>query len=133
MDLTPTPAHDSATREIAHKDQREAQGRPPSWTGRLMCPGVLLRITFALTFLVYARTVTFDWVFDDHLQVAMNPWLDSWRSLKLMFTLQSWAFSDFTMPAKFYRPMYLVWLLFFFNDSATTEIYSLSLHDSLPI
>ena len=76
-----------------------------------MCPGVLLRITFALTFLVYARTVTFDWVFDDHLQVAMNPWLDSWRSLKLMFTLQSWAFSDFTMPAKFYRPMYLVWLL----------------------
>jgi len=23
---------------------------------------------------------------------------DSWRSLKLMFTLQSWAFSDFTMP-----------------------------------
>src|SRR5258708_39323892 len=26
-----------------------------------------------------------------------------------------------------------VWSLFFFNDTATTEIYTLSLHDALPI
>ena len=25
------------------------------------------------------------------------------------------------------------WLCFFFNDTATTEIYTLSLHDALPI
>src|SRR6266516_6143814 len=37
-------------------------------------------------------------------------------------------------------PNYLIWLLigscflfFFFNDTATTEIYTLSLHDALPI
>src|SRR2546426_2318727 len=29
--------------------------------------------------------------------------------------------------------MYLIPLLFFFNDTATTEIYTLSLHDALPI
>src|SRR5688572_32693644 len=29
-----------------------------------------------------------------------------------------------------YRPIYL---FFFFNDTATTEIYTLSLHDALPI
>src|SRR2546429_6805545 len=29
--------------------------------------------------------------------------------------------------------MYLRWLFFFFNDTATTEIYTLSLHDALPI
>src|SRR3712207_9079399 len=28
---------------------------------------------------------------------------------------------------------YVVWLFFFFNDTATTEIYTLSLHDALPI
>ena len=28
---------------------------------------------------------------------------------------------------------YDVWLFFFFNDTATTEIYTLSLHDALPI
>src|SRR5258708_32797302 len=27
----------------------------------------------------------------------------------------------------------LLWRLFFFNDTATTEIYTLSLHDALPI
>src|SRR5437764_14542617 len=27
----------------------------------------------------------------------------------------------------------LLWFFFFFNDTATTEIYTLSLHDALPI
>src|ERR1039457_1198233 len=29
--------------------------------------------------------------------------------------------------------VYLWWFFFFFNDTATTEIYTLSLHDALPI
>src|SRR2546427_5730674 len=29
--------------------------------------------------------------------------------------------------------LYLIVLFFFFNDTATTEIYTLSLHDALPI
>src|SRR2546426_12571603 len=29
--------------------------------------------------------------------------------------------------------MYLICFFFFFNDTATTEIYTLSLHDALPI
>src|SRR5262249_42857830 len=85
--------------------------RKAKWLDRLTTGPVMLRVALVLTFLAYVRTVTFDWVFDDHYQVTMNPWLDSWGSLKQIFTLHSWAFSDFTMPAKFYRPMYLVWLL----------------------
>ena len=27
----------------------------------------------------------------------------------------------------------MIWMFFFFNDTATTEIYTLSLHDALPI
>src|SRR2546421_12727797 len=30
-------------------------------------------------------------------------------------------------------PLRLFFILFFFNDTATTEIYTLSLHDALPI
>src|SRR2546427_8142200 len=30
-------------------------------------------------------------------------------------------------------PLYLFYFFFFFNDTATTEIYTLSLHDALPI
>src|SRR5215471_3679365 len=29
--------------------------------------------------------------------------------------------------------LHTVWCFFFFNDTATTEIYTLSLHDALPI
>src|SRR5258707_14084615 len=32
-----------------------------------------------------------------------------------------------------YRPPSRILLFFFFNDTATTEIYTLSLHDALPI
>src|SRR2546427_12987088 len=30
-------------------------------------------------------------------------------------------------------PLFLLFFFFFFNDTATTEIYTLSLHDALPI
>src|SRR5258708_25401428 len=30
-------------------------------------------------------------------------------------------------------PLLLIFIFFFFNDTATTEIYTLSLHDALPI
>src|SRR6266498_5659143 len=33
----------------------------------------------------------------------------------------------------FYSGYYFVFFFFFFNDTATTEIYTLSLHDALPI
>src|SRR6266568_5384418 len=33
----------------------------------------------------------------------------------------------------FYASIFLVLFFFFFNDTATTEIYTLSLHDALPI
>src|SRR2546422_9551306 len=33
----------------------------------------------------------------------------------------------------FYDVSYILFFFFFFNDTATTEIYTLSLHDALPI
>ena len=32
-----------------------------------------------------------------------------------------------------YICIYIIYIFFFFNDTATTEIYTLSLHDALPI
>src|SRR5256885_6381594 len=39
------------------------------------------------------------------------------------------------VPSRFAPTPYgcKVWIFFFFNDTATTEIYTLSLHDALPI
>src|SRR5689334_24399346 len=40
-----------------------------------------------------------------------------------------------TRDETYHRPdiQYFLYYLFFFNDTATTEIYTLSLHDALPI
>src|SRR6266478_9459395 len=37
------------------------------------------------------------------------------------------------MLFSFVCPIFVSFLFFFFNDTATTEIYTLSLHDALPI
>src|SRR3712207_8635032 len=37
------------------------------------------------------------------------------------------------MSTYIYLLLHLLFLFFFFNDTATTEIYTLSLHDALPI
>src|SRR2546427_10617483 len=38
-----------------------------------------------------------------------------------------------TLIAAYYTPPLRIRFFFFFNDTATTEIYTLSLHDALPI
>src|SRR6202158_6545838 len=40
---------------------------------------------------------------------------------------------DTTNPPHIYLSCMLFFFFFFFNDTATTEIYTLSLHDALPI
>src|SRR5439155_19432476 len=44
--------------------------------------------------------------------------------------LRSLAYSAFSLLI---HPSYVFFFFFFFNDTATTEIYTLSLHDALPI
>ena len=69
-----------------------------------------LRVAFYSLLAVYLQTVTFDFVYDDHVAILLNPWLDSWSGLKHIFTGQLWGFSDAFIPARHYRPMYLAWL-----------------------
>ncbi|MGZ4815136.1 MAG: tetratricopeptide repeat protein [Terriglobales bacterium] len=73
-------------------------------------PAVLIRAAVGLMFVVYLRTITFDFVYDDHLQISLNPWLESWRQVPQYFTHQLWAFTDVHSPARYYRPLFMVWL-----------------------
>lgn len=70
----------------------------------------LLRLCFVAVIAVYAQSVLFDFVYDDHLALS-NPWLTSWSGLKPIFTQHSWAWNNVgTFPARHYRPMFLLWL-----------------------
>src|SRR5208283_5882450 len=42
-------------------------------------------------------------------------------------------FSFFLCFFSFFLPIFYFFFFFFFNDTATTEIYTLSLHDALPV
>src|SRR5439155_27325170 len=51
----------------------------------------------------------------------------------LTFISLSLSLASFTSTPSFFRYCDFLLISFFFNDTATTEIYTLSLHDALPI
>lgn len=81
----------------------------PLWD-RLLSADTILRLMFVLVFAAFLQTLTFELVYDDFTLITMNPWLQSVSGLKQIFTHHSWAFADGYVPARHYRPMFLVWL-----------------------
>ena len=66
--------------------------------------------------------------------IGLRGFLPS-SNLKIPEGFPSWIF-PFPFVEKgsiAYNPSLILQFLFFFNDTATTEIYTLSLHDALPI
>jgi tetratricopeptide (TPR) repeat protein len=64
----------------------------------------------ALTFLTYAVSLRFGFVYDDRVQIVANPWLASWRFVPRYFAENIGAFTG--QPGSgFWRPLFLLWLL----------------------
>src|ERR1022692_2795257 len=55
-----------------------------------------------------------------------------WPTQRLTTPLRL-SIEQHTQSAPSYRSAFCCFFFFFFNDTATTEIYTLSLHDALPI
>jgi len=86
-------------------------GRPVSLREWLLRPEVMVRLALTVVFLTYVRTVLFDFVFDDHLLILMNPWMESWRSVPHVLTHDLWGFQNFHAAKIYYRPLSLLWLM----------------------
>jgi hypothetical protein len=83
-----------------------------SQTGTLRNPAldqILPGVIVAATFLLFAGTISFDFVFDDRLQILQNPYILSWRFLPHYFTSNVWSFRP-GMVSNYYRPLFFVWL-----------------------
>ena len=98
----------TATRPVRFSEQVTG---PPHNPSRLS-PGVLLRIALGLTAAVYARTITFDFVFDDRIQITFNEFIQSLRFVPRYFVSQVHIIdlAHFQWPGKYYRPLFNVWL-----------------------
>ncbi len=92
------------------KEAERSTATRASLGGRALRPGVLLRVAFVLTFLAYLPSLAFDFVFDDFSQIVMDPWLQSWRSLPLIFTHDVWGYTASHTAANYYRPFFVLWL-----------------------
>jgi tetratricopeptide (TPR) repeat protein len=87
-----------------------ASATEPAIRQRWATSDVVLRMALLLAAAAYARTVTFDFVFDDHLQIALNPWIQAWRFVPHYFTGHVWSFEQPAWAGNYYRPLFLLWL-----------------------
>lgn len=72
---------------------------------RLALIGILLG-----TFLAYAPTLRYQFVYDDDSQILNNPHLQSWKFLPLYFTSHVWSQAFPGAAGWNYRPLFLLWL-----------------------
>lgn len=69
----------------------------------------ILAAVLGATFVAYARTLSFEFVHDDFLQLVNNPAIHSWRYLPRYFTENVWAGVYPGIPGNYYRPLFLLW------------------------
>lgn len=74
--------------------------------GRLLLGAALL-----VSALIYARTLRFDFVYDDWEQIVRNPHLASAAYIPLYFTADVWSQSHSAGQGDYYRPIYLLFML----------------------
>jgi tetratricopeptide (TPR) repeat protein len=85
--------------------------QPISATGERIFLGSIL----ALTGLVYAATLRFQFVYDDEGQIVENELIRSWRFVPQYFRGQVWQYLFPNEPANYYRPFNVLW--FRINDA----------------
>jgi len=69
-----------------------------------------LAIVLIATFLVYAGTLGFGFVYDDQGQIVRNLFIQSWHYVPRYFTSHVWSYLYPGDVANYYRPLFLIWL-----------------------
>lgn len=85
-----------------------AKSLPENQSGGRWARSYLL--VLAVTFAAYARTLRFDFVYDDRLWILRNPALHSWRFLSDYFTKDVWAGVYPGSIGNYYRPVFMLWM-----------------------
>lgn len=76
----------------------------------LSVPRLIVWLALALTFLAYAGTLSYQFVYDDNQQIVLNRFLTSWRYVPRYFTEHVWGHQNPNAQGNYYRPLFLLWL-----------------------
>lgn len=64
-----------------------------------------LLIVFFAVVVLYGKTLGFEFVYDDHVQITGNPWINGLSNLREVFVSDAWGFAKDVAPSHYYRPM----------------------------
>jgi protein O-mannosyl-transferase len=101
---------DTRPRAEGSQVQTEIDGKEPGSVNhwRFEHWHILLGV-LAATFIAYARTLSFEFVYDDFSQLVNNPAIHSWHYLPEYFTKNVWAEVYPGVQGNYYRPVFLIW------------------------
>ena len=94
-------------KERPRRTEAQATTTGSSWWMR---EAMLLRAVLLLTLACYLPSMWFDFVYDDHYLLAVNPWLESWRQVPAIFTHSFWGFLEIPRVTDYYRPLVMLLL-----------------------
>lgn len=90
---------------------QSSQDKIAQSTGARLAHHWTVALVLAVTFLAYAGTLRFQFVYDDIHQITENPTVQSWRFAPGYFTRNVWGHQDGYAQGNYYRPVFLLWLL----------------------
>ncbi len=70
----------------------------------------MMLAVLALTFIAYASTLQFQFVYDDESQIVGNALIKAWHYVPYYFNIQVWAHQYPNVAGNYYRPIFLLWL-----------------------
>ena len=83
----------------------------PARQAFIMSHRAVVVLALALTFVAYAGTLGYNFVYDDKSQIVQNPNITSWKFAPLYFTEHVWSHLQVKLMGNYYRPVFLLWLL----------------------
>ena len=90
-----------------------------------------LALALVIPAIVFGPSLGFDWVWDDHAQIADNTAVGHPSKLVTAWTESVWADNPDIAKGRYYRPIFILWLFFmrqFGPDAGTGHLFALGLH-----
>jgi len=142
--MAPAPPRkkQSSPEHRGHRDRERtvtAASRRRSWltanpSASFEKPRTILAAALALiavTFCVWAPALHFGFIYDDHLQIESNPWIQSWSHLGPLLRQPLWSQLGPEHASPYYRPLFSLLLLvqysLFGADPALWHLVSIAL------
>jgi len=103
-----TTAQTLTENRLATDEKPPLKPNPPAWTsGPAACRWLPPLLVALITFLIYLPTLSYEFVWDDQMQVVTNPLVLSWRMVPRALESNLWF--QLAANGNYYRPFFIVW------------------------